>query len=345
MFECGDRMIRLGQFCVGLILWLGVVATDEARAGAPPCSAGQEYQAADFSVPVTDLHTTSGGEVLDTLRQFGVRTIIRYYDKPAETLACKTLLPNESDAILAKGFSIAVVFQHHSEDPEIFFDKSRGEEDAERALALAAANGQPYGSAIYFSVDGADQVIDDLVFEYKRSGGKPMTGSRRSKYSDRQRHIDNYSRFLKYKNDVFGTSIDNLSAKSILPFVRRYFVDVDRVFRKAAAADPGKGTYEIGAYGSGLVCDFLLGNKLVTYCWLAQSTGWPNYSEFKDSGKWSLLQSNPTSCPSWTYRRDASKTPDFDFNKVPAGRPDFGQWSAKRDDAVAIDRPTTCAEP
>lgn len=344
----GKSMAATGAFRIVLIALVAIVTgASQAQAGGPPCAASRDFEAADFSVPVTELRAGADGQALDALKRIGVKTIIRYYEYPTETLACKTLLKDESDAILAKGLSIAVVFQHNNHDPEIFFDKSRGAEDARRALILAEANGQPHGSAIYFSVDGVDQVMKDLVYEFRKSRGRPMSEARRRDLLARgkARHVAHYQGFLRYRNQVFDVPVDRLGPKTILPFVKHYFVEVDRVFRQSAAAHPGRGTFDIGAYGSGLVCDFLLSNRLVKYCWLAQSTGWPDYQAFRATGKWSLSQENPTTCPDWTYQRDVRKVVQLDFNRVSGSQPNFGQWSVKREDTKAIDRPATCPAP
>lgn len=337
-------MPRMGGWFGGLVMAL-VAGAAPASAGAPACSADAGLKAADFSMPVTELRTGAGRPALPALKRMGVRTVIRYYEYPRETLACKTLTAEESDAILAEGLSIAVVFQHNNHDPETFFDASRGRADARRALALAEANGQPFGSAIYFSVDGVDQVMRDLVYEYGVSGGKPMSAARRrSLIADgKGRHVRHYARFLKYRRDVLDVPVDRIGPRSILPFVKRYFADVAEVFRSEAGEHGGR-SYAIGAYGSGYVCDALLKAKLVKYCWLAQSTGWPGYDGFRRSARWSLRQENPTTCQDWTYPRDPSRTVQFDFNQVGATG-DFGQWSTKRAQTVAMTRPETCPAP
>lgn len=48
--------------------------------------------------------------------------------------------------------------------------------------------------------------------------------------------------------------------------------------------------YLLGVYGSGLVCRRLLEEGLVSFTWLAQSTGWAEYREYEQSGKWNLRQ-------------------------------------------------------
>lgn len=41
--------------------------------------------------------------------------------------------------------------------------------------------------------------------------------------------------------------------------------------------------YNVGVYGSGLVCSRLLDQKLAEYCWLANAKSWPGYKDFFDS--------------------------------------------------------------
>lgn len=51
-----------------------------------------------------------------------------------------------------------------------------------------------------------------------------------------------------------------------------------------------RGSYLVGVYGSGLVCRTLKELGLVSYSWLAQSTGWAEYEQYKQSNQWNLLQ-------------------------------------------------------
>ena len=341
-----QRKLALKKYvCGSMTALIGIVIGTFANA-APSCSAHSQFQAVDASVPVTELRTDSGLTALEAFKKFGITTIIRYYDKANETLACKTLLPAETDAILGAGFNIAVVFQHNNDDPETFFDPTRGKSDAERALVLAGANGQPFGSTIYFGVDGVDAALLSLRWEYvSKSNGKPMTAGRIAflQKKDLRKHIKQYARFLIYKDKVFGqTPVGQLSEKNMLPFVRQYFEDVRAVVKAAESPDRASATYKVGAYASGYVCDFLLTNNLVDTCWLAQSTGWPGYDDFKASKKWVLLQENVTYCPGWKYARDASMKVGFDFNTVSATQPNFGQWASTRTPTGVVEPSTKC---
>jgi hypothetical protein len=156
-----------------------------------------------------------------------------------------------------------------------------------------------------------------------------------------RKHIRHYADFLQYKDEFFPGPVKNLKPEDMLNYVKRYFDDIKQVFQEAASSRPGNETFEIGAYGSGLVCEFLRSKNVVERCWLAQSTGWPGYADFKAKGKWSLLQENPTTCPGWKSVREPRRLVQFDFNK-PGARPNFGQWSSTRANTKPIDRPRTC---
>jgi hypothetical protein len=119
------------------------------------CANDPRIEAVDLSAPVDQ-------NFLDTMRGIGIKTIIRYYDHEDETLPGKTLRAAERNLILANGFQTAVVFQHHN-NRFASFTPQRGQQDAERSLALAQENLQPKGSGIYFGVDGPWQSAYELT--------------------------------------------------------------------------------------------------------------------------------------------------------------------------------------
>ena len=131
-------LLAIGLFTSGLV----------PAMAEPSCGSHAGMSAIDLSQPVTTITTKDGKTGFDGFRKIGVNTIIRYYDWPTEDVSCKVLLPAESDAIVAHGFSVLTVFQHENSDPETFLNKNRGARDAKEAIALAAGNGQPPGSAI-----------------------------------------------------------------------------------------------------------------------------------------------------------------------------------------------------
>lgn len=119
------------------------------------CPKTGAVQAVDLSMPV-DQH------FLDVMKEIDVNTVIRYYDQPNETLQGKTLLPAETTLLARNGFDIITVFQHNNNVISTF-TPARGTSDSNRSLVLAAENGQPKGSAIYFGVDGSWSAASDLA--------------------------------------------------------------------------------------------------------------------------------------------------------------------------------------
>ncbi len=295
--------------------------------GGPSCAAHNGMTAVDMSQPTNSISTASGKSGYAALKAIGVKNIIRYYDwLNEEDISCKALLPTESDAIIAAGLNIISVFQHENDDPESFFIKDRGATDARHALKLAHANGQPSGSAIYFSVDGVDQTIRDMVFEHGMSNGHAMTKKRRRHliHADRNfmRHIRRYGRFLQYNHRVFGKPVEAIRASDMNPAIVHYFEQVN-----ASVKPEG---YKIGAYGSGSVCELLLGKKLVDYCWLAQSTGWPGFDHFYRSKRWTMVQERTTVCRQWNFANGDHVW--LDFNRVNSAK---GAWG-KKDGITAL---------
>lgn len=101
--------------------------------------------AVDLCEPVTQ-------HFLDSVKERGVKTIIRYYDYPNETIRGKTPKKDELDLIKKNGFQMLAVFQHNN-DRISTFTSERGRKDALRAIELAKLWHQPSGSAIYYGVD------------------------------------------------------------------------------------------------------------------------------------------------------------------------------------------------
>jgi hypothetical protein len=81
----------------------------------------------------------------------------------------------------------------------------------------------------------------------------------------------------------FAVDFDCSSA-GIAGAVNDYFRGVADGF---AAIGGGQPAYDIGVYGSGNTCAWLLGHGRVTHTWLAQSRGWGGYKTFKS---WNILQ-------------------------------------------------------
>lgn len=308
---------------------------------APTCTPGHDFGVADFSAPITDLADRNGTNATTELWRLGIDTIIRYYDHPDETIPCKTLLPEETDFLLDNGFNIAVVFQHRNDSPLTFLDGRRGVRDAERSLELAAANGQPLGSTIYFGVDGVAEAIKGANYQYAINNGAPISASQETEMKQRmgagnyKKHAEFYDIFRTKHQDYFGLPGGKVPPEAILPFVAQYFEDIRGVF-DTHRAQTGIG-YDIGGYGSGLVCDYLLNRGVIARCWLAQSTGWPGYDTFSNSGRWALRQQLVTKCDGWN--RTSGGRVEFDFNEVNARDSDFGQWNYLDDRSPDFTRP------
>jgi hypothetical protein len=116
------------------------------------------------------------------------------------------------------------------------------------------------------------------------------------------------------------------SKKSIKNNVIPYFKGV--IDKISAAGSP----YRIGVYGSGRTCQTLLDLKMVDFTWLAQSPRWADYSRFKSSRKWTLLQGPTTQACEIEVDCDEASIPDFgafdSLNKVDSQLViDAGRWS------------------
>lgn len=88
----------------------------------------------------------------------------------------------------------------------------------------------------------------------------------------------------------------------------------------AAAGSP----YRIGVYGSGFTCKSLLDRSLAELAWLAQSTGWTGFKQFRESRRWALLQhAETTVCEV-----------GVDYDEPNPAIPDFGSFGALADVAA-----------
>lgn len=85
----------------------------------------------------------------------------------------------------------------------------------------------------------------------------------------------------------FAVDYDASSADISGP-VNDYFRGIQAGFQAAAAGGP---VHPVGVYGSGAVCQFMLGRRLAQYAWLTQSTGWTGTSTF---AAWNIKQSAET---------------------------------------------------
>ncbi|HLZ02304.1 MAG TPA: glycoside hydrolase domain-containing protein [Bradyrhizobium sp.] len=292
------------------------------------------FKVADFSLPLTDLRTDAGEPVLNQLRPaFRIDTVFRYYDHKDETLPGKTLSATEADAIIAAGLKIGVVFQHHNDDPAKFLDPASGTKDADRALELADEIRQPYGSAIYFGVDGPERHLGPLIQEYRLNGGSPMSEERKAalRAEGKFHLIASYADFIRFGKAAFQLDkLDEVTPAKMEPVIQRYFTAIRDAFRLYARQHHGSG-YKVGMYCTGAMC--LLGDagKLADYFWVSpEGRNDPEYKQFLNrENRWNLVQQLPTSCSSWTSG-SRQQQPGFDFDYLNPRATDFGQWAVKR---------------
>ncbi len=238
---------------------------------SPPCEANANFTVADFSVPLTQVKTDKTLPALHALKAFNVKTIFRYYDHADETLPQKTLLPEEAKAILAAGFKIGVVFQHHNDDPAKFLVPDVGRKDGERALDLARINKQPYGSAIYFGIDAPELHFGKLVKEHRRNNGDVMSSARREQLEKQgaQAFVESYHNFLSYGPGRLSLkNLEEVQPAMMKPVIAQYIKDIRSTFEEHKRAHHGR-TYKLGLYCTGAMCVFADNAGLADYYWVS----------------------------------------------------------------------------
>ncbi len=324
-----------------ILFFIAFSVANTAAIAGPACQSHSGMTAIDASHPLTELQSRNGKSGLVALRDLGVDTVIRYYDNVAETLPCKTLVPEETRAILSAGFSLLAVFQHNNDNPMTFVTPGRGTLDAQRAIELALANGQPNGSAIYFGVDGVDGALQSANYEYAKSKGGAISATREATLKKSmgagayRKHKEFYDLYLEEGVSLFGGSLGKHGPDDILPHIENYFRDLQNVFTNFASRTGIN--FKLGAYGGGLVCEHLMSRGLAEYCWLSQSKGLPGYDRFNASNNWVMRQELTTVCKGWKFRTGGDF--QFDFNVVNPRAPSFGQWNTQVDYAVPFSRP------
>jgi hypothetical protein len=98
-----------------------------------------------------------------------------------------------------------------------------------------------------------------------------------------------------------------------------YFRGVSDGYKKAAGT--GGAIYQVGVYGSGLVCGWVLQNKRATYAWLAESVDWSGYRSFTD---WNIKQSSGDLSMILDPNYEPGDDPSFDFDQM---NPNCGAWT------------------
>lgn len=249
---------------------------------APSCTADPAFGALDASRALTDLGPRGGTPARQALQDLGVSTLIRYYDHVDETLPCKTLMPEETAALLDAGFSLLAVFQSNGDDPLTFLTPGRGAADANRAIDLALMNGQPPGSAIYFGVDGVDEALRSANYEWTRSGGQAISPTRRQTLlgSMGRGSFAKHERFYEIYRTRFDEFFDGRPGQStpqdMLAHIGAYFEDVRRTFHFLDHDERIR--FRVGARtAAGLS---------VPICWTASwsiCAGWPSRRDGRDT--------------------------------------------------------------
>lgn len=97
-------------------------------------------------------------KALPCLKQNGIRTVIRYYNRDQ---TAKVIKAPEANAILAAGLSLCIVHQRNGRSPGEY-GKKNGTLDAAHCRQYGQSIGQPAGSGIYFGVD-FDILKNDLI--------------------------------------------------------------------------------------------------------------------------------------------------------------------------------------
>lgn len=323
--------LKLALACAAIVSLQSGQAWSAPPVKQPPCGPNNEFSVADLSDRTDQLVEQNNRPGLRALQDYGIKTIFRYYDFSNESKRCKTLQPKETDALLAAGFRIGVVFQHESPDPKTFItDAEMGKKHALRSLALAAANGQPKDSAIYFGVDGADLHLRDAAALYKRRNGADLTPEEAAAMEPRR--VKWYRNFRAYRNVYFRPD-EQITAASLYPFIKTYFENIAAVFKDHARQNPEQ-SYKIGIYCTAAVCDFALDKKLAEFFWVtAEGRNESSYADFVDKNRWNMLQQRETKCPGWKTKTG------LDFNRT-TQKP-IGDWNTIGQ-RTPIAPPVTC---
>jgi hypothetical protein len=158
---------------------LAVAGCESAPSAHAPSAPATPPPAAVSAFPlIADTASRLDAAKARAMRAQGARTVFRYYSHLPPSLPGKDLQPEETKIILGEGLSLATVFQHFNNCFRTFENKW-GREDAEQALRMAQAAGQPSGSAIYFGVDGdwPYQSLRDPIITYFEDVKRAFEGS------------------------------------------------------------------------------------------------------------------------------------------------------------------------
>lgn len=166
----------------------------------------------------------------------------------------------------------------------------------------------------YFSLDGKSgwKVLKTAEAESLRQEGFAIlpvfqyAGNKMSAFSgalgtrDAENALISADRFSLPEGTTIFFAVDfDAAGNQISGPIEAYFRSVRAVLENHATQ------YRVGVYGSGLVCRMLHSEGLVDLTWLAQATGWREYSTYNSSGNWTLKQSATVSGNGGDFNFDA----------------------------------------
>jgi hypothetical protein len=196
---------------------------------------------------------------------------------------------NATDAFLSRMKSIGVrtIVRYYDYDPPTLPNKALRKPERDRIIS----NG--FRLAVVF------QHHNDMFSSFTPRRGE----------GDAYRSLELVSEDVQPKGGVIYFGVDgDWHKETDLANIRSYFQAVQNVLKP-------KG-YRVGVYGSGSVCDDLLGKGLAEICWLANAKSWSGYNSFYASKRWRLAQSVPEDCAGI----------NVDFNITNGKDTDFGQF-------------------
>lgn len=280
-----------------ILLLAATLSSPAALAQWPGCI--QQATALDMSRPANP-------QLLEAARKRGITTIIRYYDwdhHPGEVVR------------LDKSWEFVETLCGR-----IPKEKLCGEvlSEAERATVPPHSCGKVLSRTERDLIQayGLDIAI---VFQHRNNCPRTWEDSGRGDF-DAGQALDFARRLGQPKGTAIYFGVDGADARfgDERDHGRTQLV---HYFRQVARAFNGSG-YDIGVYGSGLVCRLIKDElKLARYCWLSQSPGHPESRGYEAAGGWDVKQ-----CRTVTDFAGSGVDVDPDV----AGRDDFGQWRASR---------------
>ncbi len=154
----------------------------------------------------------------------------------------------------------------------------------------------------------------DLVCIYQDANDREEYFSNTIGYDDAKNAVDYAMNIIKQppKSAIYFAVDFNPSMDTIKSNIIPYFKGIKSVFEMMNVA------YQIGVYGSGLVCSVIKEMGLADYTWLAQSTGYLGTAAYNDPTKYNIRQGCRVKLDNILFDSNASGI---------AG--DFGQWNYK----------------